>query len=442
MPLMWLPIPTTTNGEDMRTRLIALLATLAMVLAACGSDGAEDTTTSPTGAADTTTPMAAAETTTPAGDDTTTTAAPDTTTPSDPASVPEGPVTLAVMGPFTGAAASIGQEQLNFARLAVQSFNEETGWDVQLFEGDTELDAALALTVAAGIIADASVYGVVGPAGSQEVEAIGEDYTEADLAFVSPSATGTDLSASGFGAFFRVVPTDDVQGPTIGNYIQDELGASSVFVIDDQSSYSVGLADQISTAVTEGGGEIAGRESVTQDLSDFSSLATLIGSSGAEVVAFPGQIASQGAVLARALLDQGVEATIFGGDGFFSEADFIEAAGGATEGAYVSSFAPDITGIAGAEEVAAQFQEEYGDFGTFGPPTYVSAQVVLEAMLRSFEANGELARSGVLEEVAATDLESTILGGPLSFEDDGDVVGAQFYIFQVEDGQFVLRSDS
>lgn len=422
----------------MRTRLIAVLAVLAMVLAACGGESGDDTTS--TAAPVDTTDTTEADTTTTAAEDTTTTAPEETSTTGETAAAPEDTVTLAVMGPFTGAAASIGQEQLNFAQLAVDNFNEETGWDVELFEADTELDASRAVTVAEGIISDSTVYGVVGPAGSQEVEAVGGMYTDADMAFVSPSATATELSESGFDTFFRVVPTDDLQGPTIGDYIIEELGASSVFIIDDQTSYSVGLADQIEDAVTSGGGEVVGRESVTQDLSDFSSLATTIGSSGAEVVAFPGQIASQGAVLARALQDQGIEATLFGGDGFFSVADFIEAAGGATEGAYVSSFAPDITGIPESEDIASQYQEQYGDFGTFGPPTYLSARVVLEAMMRAFEADGELSRAAVVEEVAATDMAQTILGGPLTFEDDGDVEGAQFFIFQVQDGEFVLQS--
>ena len=418
----------------MRKTLIPVLAVVALVLVSCGGETTGDTTTAPP---ETTPTTAAPETTSP--DEPTTTEGPDTTD-APMAEAPEGPVTLAAMGPFTGPAASIGQEQLNFARMAVDNFNEETGWNVEVFEGDTELDASRAVTVAEGIISDSDVYGVVGPAGSQEVEAVGQMMTEANLAFISPSATGTDLSTSGFDSFFRVVPTDDVQGPTIGNYILEVLGASTVFIIDDQTSYSVGLADQIETALTDGGAEVVGRESVTQDLSDFSSLATTIGSTDAEVVAFPGQIASQGAVLARALQDQGIDATIFGGDGFFSEDDFIEAAGGATEGDYVSSFAPDITGIPEAEEIANQFEEEHGNFGTFGPPTYVSARVIVEAMQRAFEANGELDRASVLEEVAATDMTNTILGGSLSFEDDGDVEGATFYIFRVENGEFVLDS--
>jgi ABC-type branched-subunit amino acid transport system substrate-binding protein len=83
---------------------------------------------------------------------------------------PDVPVKIGVMGPLTGPAASIGQEQLNWAKLAVADFNAASGWNVELVEGDTQLDPAIAVTVAESLIADPDIYGVIGPAGSQEVE--------------------------------------------------------------------------------------------------------------------------------------------------------------------------------------------------------------------------------------------------------------------------------
>lgn len=349
---------------------------------------------------------------------------------------PDVAVKIGVMGPFTGPAASIGQEQLNWAKLAVADFNEATGWSVELVEGDTELDAAKAVTVAESLLADADIYGVVGPAGSQEVEATQPMFQEAGLVTISPSATRPSLTTSDFDVFFRVVPTDAAQGPTVGYFLADELEVTSLFVIDDQTSYSVGLADEATAAFEEAGGTIAGRESVTQDDVDFSALVTRIGSSGAEAIFFPGQIASQGALLARQMQEQGVEAILFGADGFQSVDDFIIGAAGATEGAYVSAFAPDIHELESSADVVERFTEEYGEFGTFGPPTYAATTVVLEAMQRAWEA-GDLSRESVLAEVAETDQEISVLGGTLAFDENGDVLDASFYIFQVQGENFV-----
>jgi branched-chain amino acid transport system substrate-binding protein len=345
-------------------------------------------------------------------------------------------VKIGVMGPFTGAAASIGQEQLNWAKLAVADFNEATGWNVELVEGDTQLDPEIAVTVAQSLISDADIYGVVGPAGSQEVEATQQMFMDARLVHISGSATRPSLTTTEFDTFFRTVPTDAAQGPTVGNFLAGELGVTSLFVIDDQSSYSVGLADEATTAFEEAGGTIAGRESVTQDDVDFSALVTRIGSSGAEAIFFPGQIASQGALLARQMQEQGVSAILFGADGFQSVDDFIIGAAGATEGAYVSAFAPDIHELESSADVVERFSEEYGEFGTFGPPTYAATMVILEAIQRASET-GELTREAVRDEVALTDVEMSVMGTPLSFDENGDVQDAQFYIFQVQGEGFV-----
>ncbi len=351
--------------------------------------------------------------------------------------VPTVPVKIGVMGPFTGAAASIGQEQLKWAQLAVEDFNKASGWKAELVEGDTELDPSKAVTVATSLIADKDIYGVVGPAGSQEVEATAPKFKEARLVHVSPSATRTTLTTSGFDTFFRVVPTDAAQGPTDANFLAKQLKATKLFIIDDQTSYSTGLADSAEKAFKDAGGSIVGHESVTQKDVDFSALVTKIKGSGADAIFFPGQIASQGALLGKQLQEQGVKIILFGADGFFSTDDFIKGAAGATEGAYVSSFAPDITGIESSADVVKRYTEKNGSFGTFGPPTYAATTVVLEAMKRAFEG-GKLTREAVRDEVAKTNQKLSILGGPLAFDKNGDVQGAQFYIFQVKGDKFVL----
>lgn len=343
-------------------------------------------------------------------------------------------VKIGVMGPFTGPAASIGQEQLNWAKMAVADFNAATGMNVELVEGDTQLNPANAVTVAESLIADPEIYGIVGPAGSQEVSAVGQQLTDAGLAFISGSATNPDLSSAGY-SFFRTVPTDAVQGPTDAQFLYN-LGITSLYVIDDQSSYAVGLADAAAATFEELGGTIAGRESVTQQDTDFSSLVTVVASSGAGAVFFPGQIASQGALFAQQMQEQGVDFILMGADGFQSQGDFIDGAAGATEGAYVSAFAPDIHNLESSADAVAKFTEEYGEFGTFGPPTYAATWAVLEAIKVASDA-GQLSRENVRDAVALTDQQPSVMGTPLSFDENGDVKDAQFYIFQVQDGAFV-----
>jgi len=353
--------------------------------------------------------------------------------------VPEEAIKIGFLGPVTGPAAWVGEEQIQWVQLAIDDFNEATGWNVELVEGDTELDPEAGLLVAESIIADENVLGVVGPAGSQVTEATLELFDDAGLVQVSAASTKPDLTQQGFQTFYRVVPHDDIQGPSAATFLHDELEITQLYIIDDGSSYATNIVASAEETFLELGGEIAGRATISQDDQDFSALVTRLGASDAEAVFFASQVASQGALLANQILEQSVEVTLFGTDGMFSPTDFIDQANGATEGAYVSVFAPDVRGIDAAADVVARYQEAHNDdFGSFGPPAYVATQVILEAMLRAHEYDN-LNRQGVLLEVAYTDMESTILGSPLRFDVIGDVEDANFYIFRVEDGEFVLN---
>jgi branched-chain amino acid transport system substrate-binding protein len=310
------------------------------------------------------------------------------------------------------------------------------GTNIELVEEDTQLDPAIATTSAQKLVADPDIIAVIGPSGSQEVEASAELFETANLEHVSPSATRPSLTQAGYKTFFRVVPNDDVQGPTDVTFMIEHLQAKSVVVIDDQTSYSVSLSDVVEKGLADGGVTVA-RESVTQKDSDFSALVTKIKAAGADVIFFPGQIATQGAQLWKQMQEQGVQATLMGGDGFNSP-DLV--ADGANEGSYISAFAPDIKGLPDAADVAAAYSAEYGEFGAFGPPTYVATQVIFEAIERAMKS-GDVTRESVLAEVAKTDIPKTILGTPIKFDANGDVEGAQFYIFEVEEGQFKLVTE-
>ena len=79
---------------------------------------------------------------------------------------------IAMEGPFTGPVAQVGLEQLHFAQLAVKLDNEANGTDVTLAQDDTQLTPSLATQKTQSIISSSAVA-AVGPAGSQEVEAVG-----------------------------------------------------------------------------------------------------------------------------------------------------------------------------------------------------------------------------------------------------------------------------
>jgi len=341
---------------------------------------------------------------------------------------------IAVMGPFTGDAASIGQEQLNFTKFAVERFNEDNGTDYTLEEMDTQLDPAQASTAAQQVVSDSDILGVVGPAGSQEIEAVGPIFTRENITFISPSATRTDLTTSGkYPTFFRDVPNDDAQGPTDAEFATSTLGAKNMWVIDDQTSYSTGLADSFTKSAEDAGAKVQ-RESINQKQSDFSSLVSRV--KDADVIFLPWQLGTQAQTFGQQLAEQGSKAVILGSDGLFTE-DF------SIKGSYVSSFAPDVKSIESSADLVQEYEDEFGEFSsTFGPPSYAATNALLTAINQACaDSGGTPARDSIADAMHNVDISESILGGPLRFDENGDPEGAKFYLFKVTGkGQYELQS--
>jgi branched-chain amino acid transport system substrate-binding protein len=353
----------------------------------------------------------------------------------------QGPVKVGMMTVLTGPAASVGSEQRNWAKLAVDEFNKAGGVggvQVELIDGDTEFDPAKSVLVGDRLAADSAVVGIVGPESSQNCAAVADAFEKAGLPYVSPSCTKADLSSKGYKTFFRVVPRDDVQAPAAAIFIAEDLKAKSVFIVDDQSVYSVGLATGAEAKLKELGVAKIGRESISQKDSDFSALLTRIKGEAPDVLFIPIQLAAQGAQIAKQMRELEVKAALIGTDGLFSPDDFIKGAEGATEGAYVSQFAPDVHFIPEAEASWKAYEAQYGQFGAYGPPSYEAAAVLLDAIKRAYEKDGQVTRAGVLAQLRETKDRPGILGFKLSFDDKGDAAGSSFYIFKVAGDAFEL----
>jgi branched-chain amino acid transport system substrate-binding protein len=342
-------------------------------------------------------------------------------------------VTIGMLAPVTGPAASIGGDQLHWAQFYFTQWNKVKGHvKIKLVQGDTQLDPSKASTVAQSFASNKAIMGVIGPAGSDEVQAVAPILRKAGLAFASGSATRVSLTNGSYkGYFFRDVPNDGVQGPTAANYMFSKLGVksgSSVMVVDDQESYSTGLADIVGQSLS-GKGVKVDRESISQKDTDFSSLIAKV-NGAVKVVYLPFQLSSQAQLFAQQLQAQGKKAVVFGSDGTFDQSKFN------VSGSYISFFAPDVTTIPADAKVVAQFHAQFpGATSPFGAPNYVLAQMYANAVTRACKDN-KITRAEVRKDFAKVNLGSTILGTPIRFTANGDLAGAKFHIFKIVNGKY------
>jgi branched-chain amino acid transport system substrate-binding protein len=338
---------------------------------------------------------------------------------------------LGIAAPLTGPAAFLGQEQLSWSNYAVRTYNQRFKTKFKIVQGDTQLSASLARTVGRQLVSNKSVLGVIGPSTSQAVISSAGLFKAAQLAAVSGSATRTDLTTSRkYPTFFRVVPNDSVQAPSIVKFAVEKLKAKQVVVIDSQDDYSTALASAMTPQFRQKGVDVE-RESVAATDTDFSSLVTTI-NNNVDVVVFATQTASAAQTLSQQLREQGKSAVVFGTDGAYSPDQFKPRNG------YVSSFAPDIRDVSGSTAIVRGYNRfsKNKTFGTFGPPSYMAAWVLMQATTVACR-DGKVSRAEVTREVRRTRTPS-ILGGTIRFIRRGDIVGPKFFTFKITNGKYEL----
>jgi branched-chain amino acid transport system substrate-binding protein len=304
--------------------------------------------------------------------------------------------TIAVDAPLTGPAASLGQQQLSWAKFYVSRYNASHKTKLKVVSGDSQLpDTAVATQVAERLASNASILGVVGPAGSQEVQVSTGPFKNGGLVYITGSATRTSLTVDGTrkGYFFRTVPNDDQQGARVANYIKGPLNAQRVVVIDGQDSYSQGLSDKVQELLKAAGLTVQ-RESVNPDTtSDFSSIITRI-PTNTQVVYFPWQLAPKAQLFGQQLRAAGKNATLFGSDGLNDPDNFK------IPGSYVSAFP-----VNSDHPVVKLYSKGpgKGKSNLFGLPSYMAANVLSIAVDKAC-ANGTATRAEVRKFVALTNI--------------------------------------
>ena len=393
---------------------LALLMVVGLVLAACGG---------------TTTTTAVTTATTAAGGATGTTAA-----------APSGEaVTLKIggAGPFTGDLAKIGTDALQAVQMAVEDFNASGAMPGVTFTvevGDDGADPAKAATIAEKYASDESVVGVVGPMTSGAVQAALPIFADANLAEITQSATNVNLSTLGFNVFHRICPSDGVQGPSIAKFMIDDLKVKNVFIIDDGEAYSKGLADQVEKALKDGGVTDVKRAQIAGADKDFATVLTQVKEMNPSLLFVPLPSPPQAASIAKQMKSMGFQVQMMGADGTH-DPELITTAGGATEGMYSTVLGPLPETLDSAKPFLEKYKAKYQVTSAFTAQSYEATNVLLAAIKSVGVKDGKVDRKAVNDALSKTNYTG-ILGFPIAFTPEGDLVGGGITVLQVKGNDF------
>jgi branched-chain amino acid transport system substrate-binding protein len=318
----------------------------------------------------------------------------------------------------------LGRQQLAFARLAVASDDAAQHMSVTLEPARTGVSP----TLAADRFATQGVMAVVGPAANGQVQAVGPLFARAGLAFISPSATGASLTDGANPTFFRVVPSDSLEGTQVADFVAQLRPRGLVTVIDDGAPASRQFVRAL-TARFRAARVQFDSVSATEGVTPVATLAAHIGPLVPYAV-LAWQSPSEAGQLGRILLAQHKTVTLIGPSQLFDPVRF------ATPGAYVADSAPDITALPGDAAFVQRAQQAVGSFGIDAPPAYAAAHVIDSAIAAVCRSGRTLSRSAVLAAIRSTDQSSSVLGIPIRFRASGDLTAGRWFMFKVQSGRY------
>jgi branched-chain amino acid transport system substrate-binding protein len=278
----------------MPTRLLALIAVMALVLTACGG-GDDATTTADDGGGDATDSAA---------DDAADDAAAD-----DAAGELSGdPVVIGFVAALTGAVAQTSQWQLNMLEIAVDEINADGGVNgrpVEMIVYDSETTPEVAARETQRAIAQDEVCAVIGGYSTPEALAMREVADREEVVFITSSAA-TPAITEGSQFVFRVAPLspDLVEGVV---RVGVALGVVNPSIMHDSSGTGQFFGPALDETTQANGIPKAGDlVEYPFGASDVSAEVSAVAAQNPDGVFIGGASGAETGLVARAMVDQGL----------------------------------------------------------------------------------------------------------------------------------------
>lgn len=368
----------------------------------------------------------------------------------------KGTLTILSSLPRTGSANAQTTTIVNGIKLALSEVNGQVdGWTIEYKDLDDaspqrgNWDPAVEAQNANSATKDATCVGYIGTFNSGAAKVAMPILNRAGIAMVSPANTYPGLTKPGKGEknepmvyrptgtinYFRIVPTDDLQGVVAADWAK-QLGVKKVFILNDRELYGKGIAEVFRDQSTSIGIEVVGYEGTDSKAANYRSLVTKLKAVSPDLVYFGGTTQTNAGQIAKDLRAGGYEGMYMVPDGCFEQA-FIEAAGDSNlNGKTFITFGglpPDQltgTGAKFRDAYRLKYGSEMEAYAAYG---YEAARVILQAIATAKTKD----RAGVLAAVAATKDFDGVLG-KWSFDSNGDTSSRVLSGQTVTDGKFAF----
>lgn len=327
---------------------------------------------------------------------------------------------------LTGDYASLGIDIKHGAEMAVEKKGSILGHRVALQAEDDGCAGPSSVAIAEKLCNDPLIVGLVGYMCSGGSKPASDIHNKYKVVMVSPSSTALELTARGIPIFFRTCWNDKIQARRAASFAYSRKW-TKVAVIHDKSDYGQSLGEDFAEHIRQKKGKILAFEGITRGDKDFSPVLTKIKPLKPQLIYFGG-MAAEGVLLARQMKRVGLRKTHFmSDDGCYTEKDFIQAGGKATNGCYVTyAKQPD-------PDWVKKFEAKYGPRQTFSPQAYDATNILMLAVEKTAkkQSDGSLIIGKRALRNAVADTKYNGITGEISFDTYGDRTGSVVVIYKV-----------
>ncbi len=312
---------------------------------------------------------------------------------------------------------SVYAEAFTFAaNAAADTLSANDGYTFEIVEADSGCSGDLGGTAAQTLV-DSGVVGVAGAACSGASMAANAVLSAAGIPQVSYASTSPALSdATAYPDFFRVVPSDAIQGDAMADMVSAS-GVTSPALVHMTNAYGSGLADSFESYWTAMGNALCTKLGYEETTTDFSAAVQAVMDAGCDSAVLV-SYSADGAMIIETMAVMGATIPTFGADGIAGE-----------------SALNDYTNTAAANGVQVTYpRAASGGSGSFG--TMCAADTVCGSgiyTLEAYDAVMMIGHAAMMEDGANMAMHLDMVGtdyagesGTLTFLDNGDVGGSGY----------------
>ncbi|MBW2016764.1 MAG: branched-chain amino acid ABC transporter substrate-binding protein [Deltaproteobacteria bacterium] len=334
------------------------------------------------------------------------------------------------MSPLTGQYAADGNDIRQGVETAIAMWEKKggvPGYDkIKYYPQDSACDGKQAVSSANKLV-NLEVAGVIGAYCSSATIPASDVLNDAKIVMLTPASTNEKVTERGFKYMFRVCGRDDDQSKAAAKFLINRLKIKTVAIVDDKTTYTQGLADNLEKALG-GKVKVVAREHINQGDKDFSGVLTKIKALDPDVL-YMSLYNPEGNLMAIQAKRLGLRATLMSEDAVYHP-NYLKIAKEAGEGTYFTFGQPPSKSIPEVKAFLDAYTAKYGEPGSYSSYAYDAANILLSAIAKV----GADDPDKLAEAIRATKMQGA--SKFITFDEKGDS-GSTYKVLVVKGGKFV-----